>query len=274
MFAGGGASIAAFLWNLYDKLNGITDSKSIVFLVLALAMLSVGYIYSIKVRSENIVLRDLSRVFSEINIIYRNRLFESFAAHSPITNPGELLDTEKCVLRAVCQRIASGIFSRVINRPCMVTIKLASEHNGKSYAQTYVRSQDECDRDHDVHIKYWLLTGENTAFDEALKNRTDGKVSHYYSPNILREHGYSNQRQHFDRYYKSVLVVPMRGERKDRKGTTDEFDLIGFLCVDTLSTNRLNNGYHLHMLSALASQMYNFISLMRGRYTVLVDSET
>jgi hypothetical protein len=37
-----------------------------------------------------------------------------------------------------------------------------------------------------------------------------------------------------------------------------------------MSVNRLKNGYHLFMLAALANQMYNFMSLMRGKYTVVV----
>jgi len=58
-----------------------------------------------------------------------------------------------------------------------------------------------------------------------------------------------------------------------RLGQPDQSQDLGFLCVDTLSRNRLNEGYHVELMSAFADQMYNFLSLMRGRYTVLVESE-
>ncbi len=268
--ASGVASIAAFLWFLYEKSSSTPELGSNVVLSVCIIVLSSGYVYSFRVRTENIALRDIAKVFLTINTIYRDKLHDLFASAHPVTKPQDLVGEEERVLRAVCERIGHGIFARVIGRPCMVTIKLVTQDNGRYYAQTYVRSQELCERDKGEPVKYWLGTNENTAFDEASKRRAD-RPSHYYSPDLRKESGYCNQRQHYDRHYRSVLVVPIRGVNTGREGTNDEFDLIGFLCVDTLSTNRLNNGFHLDMLSALASQMYNFISLMRGKYLVMVD---
>jgi len=142
--------------------------------------------------------------------------------------------------------------------------------NSKYYAHTYVRSQELSKRDSSEKLKFVVGTGDNNGFDKTLSNRSDGLPLHFYSPDLQKESDYSNQRQHFYRHYRSTLVVPICGENKGKEGTPDQFDRVGFLCVDTLSINRLNNGYHLYMLSALANQMYNFMSLMRGKYTVFV----
>lgn len=266
------SSIAAFMWFLYDKFGGKPDVLPGISFIGALTALSIGYIYSIRVRSENIALRDLSAMFYEINRIYRDELREQFCSDAPATDPESLLAEEELVLKGVCQRVDS-IYSRVTNRRCMVTVKLVTTENGKCFAHTYVRSQELCPRDIPERIKYNVGSGENTGFDEALAKRPDGLPSHFFSANLpeLEKLGrYSNQRQHYHRHYRSTLVVPIRGVNKGKESTPDEFDLVGFLCVDTLSVNRLNNGYHLFMLSALANQMYNFMSLMRGKYTVVV----
>lgn len=264
-----GASLVSFAWLLYDKVKENVPWISTIVLSLSMVLLIAGYVFSLKVRGENIALRNLSETFCEINKLYRDNLRESFAKENPSFDPADLAAKERTVLQAVCQRI-ENIYSRVMRRNCMVTIKLMTKTNGKMFAETYVRSQQLCGREDQCRLKYSVGTGENTAFDEAAKHRADGRPQHFYSGNLLKEVGYSNERQHYDRFYKSALVVPILGINGGKEGTSEEFDLVGFLCVDTLVVNHLNDGYHLYMLSALASQMYNYISLMRGNYTVLV----
>lgn len=268
------ASIGGFIWFLYDKITATSSLQqnlvSKIFLYSSIVVLVVGYIYSIKVRNENISLRRIAETFCHINNIYRDTLRELFHGDTPITNPTDLLNKEEETLKSVCQRIEK-IFSRVINRDCLVTIKLLTkEDNGRIFANTYVRSTSNCERDKEDSNKYLVDVKKNTGFYSAMQKRSDGRPPHFYSGNLEREKDYCNERQHYTRYYKSALVVPIMGINKDQEGTSDEHDLIGYLCVDTLSKNRLNNGYHLYMISSLASQMYNFISLMRGKYTVLV----
>lgn len=269
MVGAGMASIISFIGYLYDKTTPAPDTVALLWLFITILVLCIGYVYSIKVRSENIALRGLSEVFYEINLIYKNKLYELFGSKDPVTDPTDLLTEEERVLRSVCQRI-ENIFSRVTNRNCMVTVKLITKEGGRHYAHTYVRGQDLCNRDSPERVQFVVGTGENNGFDKALTKRSDGLPLHFFSPDLQKETDYSNQRQHYLRYYRSTLVVPICGENKGKEGTHEQFDRVGFLCVDTLSTHRLNNGYHLYMLSALANQMYNFMSLMRGKYTVFV----
>jgi len=264
------ASIVGAIAYFYDKINGRPFFLTVSVFIFLLAVLIFGCIYSVVVRTENAALRSLTEVFYEINQIYRDKLRELFASDNPVSDPDDLLAKEEQVLRSVCQRI-ENIFSRVISRNCMVTIKLVTKENGKCFAHSYVRSQELCVRDKPERVKFSVGTGENTAFDKALEIRSDGLPSHFHSPNLdVEMDKYSNKRTNFRKYYRSAIVVPIRGVNKGKEATPEEFDLIGFLCVDTLSVNRLNNGYHLYMLSALSSQMYNFMSMMRGKYTVFV----
>lgn len=217
-------------------------------------------------------LREIAWYFSEINELYRDTLRELFGSNDPTTDPNDLLAREEKVLTSVCQRIEK-IFCRVMfGRACMVTVKLVvREDVGRYFAHTYVRSESDCARDNPGKIRYEVGTGENTAFDQALVKRADGQPSHFFSADLKAEgENYLNQRQGYYRFYKSAIVVPIRGQNKGREGTEQEFDHIGYLSVDTKSKKWLNDGYHLQIMTSLASQMYNFMSLMRGKYTVSV----
>ncbi len=97
-------------------------------------------------------------------------------------------------------------------------------------------------------------TGANTAFDKALQKRSEGTPSHFHFPDLTKEENYSNERQHYEKLYRSVIVVPIRGLNKGKDGTEEEDDMSGFVCVDTESTHRLNDGYHLQMMSSVPAR--------------------
>jgi len=69
----------------------------------ALLLLFAGYIYSIKVRVENIALRGISEVFYEINNLYKDKLSELFCGDDPVNDAEILLVEEETTLKAVCQ---------------------------------------------------------------------------------------------------------------------------------------------------------------------------
>jgi hypothetical protein len=234
-----------------------------------LALLAFGLALSIRVHLNNLALRRMAELFCEINVIYRNKLQELFTVDDSTYSMEELVPHQEAALRAVCQRIQT-IFFQAIRRPCMVTVKLIqSEQRGSElYVQTYVRSQELCPRDLPEPQRFKVSKGLNTAFDEAIRARTDGKPRHFFSADLRRIEGrYRNERPSWLQHYKSALVVPIQSSADDADQT---LELLGFLCVDSKSVNRLDDHYQLYMLTALAAQMYNFLSLMRGRYTVLV----
>jgi GAF domain-containing protein len=245
-----------------------------------------AYVYSVEVRRENIALRGLSAEFYDINRIYQSKLHQVFLAENPVTEQDELIKAEKETLEAVCQRICN-IFEETINRKCMVTIKLITYEGQHISAHTYVRSLKASARDMSERVRYSVGTGQNTGFEVALRERFDDKPSHFYSADLSLEPSYKNQRADYLRHYRSVLVVPIREPQRisdigadpvceprnaDSGNPGSDPYLIGFLCVDTLSINRLNDTFHLVMLSALASQMYTFMCFMRRNYKVQGDA--
>jgi len=265
-------SITALVWFSYGK---ITDKPAFLVytpLVFASAVLLLGIFYSLKVRNENRALHNMASIFLDINEIYRDTLKNVFSGQT--TSPEALIKEEQETLAAITQR-TEQIFSRLLGRNCTVTIKLLIEHQGRLTAETFTRSVTKCERDNNnTNLKYEVGTGNNTSFDEAIKKRNGKNPSHYFSPDLRREKEYRNQRQDHLDFYKSVLVVPIRGINVGKEGTNDEFDNIGFLCVDTESVNRLNSGYQLFVLASLSNQIYNFMSLMRGNYTVYKEQKS
>ncbi len=271
---GGISSIGSVLWLLFAQINDTFHPFQAFIVVLSLAILVIGYVYSIAVRVENISLRRLPFYYYEINHLYKNTLLEMFGEQENTKDSDTLIKYEKDILSSVCQRI-SDIFSSLINRKCMATIKLVTIEDEAVYARTYVRSHSHSERDFKNKTKFSVGNGKNTSFDEALRSRNDGLPQHFYSPDLTIKGSYHNERVGFSNFYKSTLVVPIGGHYCEDKESNQElfYDLIGFLCVDTMSTNRLNDNDHLYMLSALAEQMYNFISLMRGKYSTAEEAK-
>jgi hypothetical protein len=161
------------------------------------------------------------------------------------------------------------MFNSFTHADCMVTVKLIKkEDDGRLSCGTYARSQTNCERDRVEPLSFTINAGQNTAFDEAIRY-SPGRVSHFYSCDLVeldRAGKYQNQRPNWENFYQSAIVVPIRYINVQRAGAPGASDDIGFLCVDTTSTNRLNDGFHVQLLAALADQMYNFMSLMRGKY--------
>ena len=270
-FAGAIASICGFFWVIYDKFSPAPSEvlQLIILLLIGLIFAVISY-YSIRVRQENAAFIRAAATIHKINHDYRDALSKMFGGKQPVANEIDRIQCERETLQAVCQS-AAKIFNSFTQADCMVTIKLiAKEKNGALTCQTYVRSQLNCDRDVYSSTSFAINTGQNTAFDEALRFAA-GSISCFYSADLseMAKNGkYRNQRDNWANYYQSAIVVPIRYVNPQRAGRPDASDDIGFLCVDTQWTHRLNNGYHVHYLAALADQMYNFMSLMRGGYRV------
>jgi len=269
-FAAWLASVVALVWYAYDQLKPAPAAFSLVlYAVVTAVVLAVG-IYSIRVRQENIHFRQFTRILHRINHDYRDTLGAVFRNTSPEYTASEfshyLKDSERKTLKSACQKI-SKIYTFFTHSQCTVTVKLITMIDGKAYCETCERSEENCERDQTHLRRFELNTGANTGFDKALMF-IPGTVSHFHSADLSTERDYHNQRDHWPKVYASTIVVPIRFVNPDKLGTKEASDDIGFLCVDTLSTNRLNDHWHIELLAAFADQMYNFISLMRGKYSL------
>jgi hypothetical protein len=265
----GFSSIAGFVWFLYDKYTESQSALGTILFSVSVFLFVISFLWTILIRSENKGLRSLSKIFFEMDEIYRDKLRDFFCPDTPFLSAEELVTKEKEVLFAICQRV-ENIYFTAIGKPCLVTIKLTTVEEGRCYSHTYVRSQSLCPRDKDGPKKYSVGTGDNTAFDYAMAKRRDGKPSHFFSSDLEKERApYHNERLSYLSYYRSAIIVPIRGVNSGKEGTQNEFDMVGFLCVDTLSRNRLNDGFHVYMLSAISCEIYNFMNLMRGKYEIV-----
>ncbi len=222
---------------------------------------------ALRVLSDNRKLKEVANNFREINSIYRDRLFSAFYGNNPVKEREKLIDIEKSTVTSVCQRV-SQIFTKLTGSSCVVTVKLLTKEDSHVFVTTYARSENDSERDKASPKRFEVNTGQNTAFDEALMPNTTGHIAHFYSGDLRKHRHYTNQRPNWGKCYQSTIVVPIRCLGVEGKSERED---IGFLCVDTKSRNRLNNVHHVNMMSALADQMYNFMSLMRGKYTVTVE---
>jgi len=258
------STLVAFIWYLSAS-NAEVRLYALIGGVPSIAFLLVGYVYSIRVRSENVTLRRIAKDFFEINQIYRHALSERFLL-SPETDSARILDREAVALRAVLQRI-ENIFSRVTLRPCTVTLKLVVPLGDRLLARTYLRSEDLSIRDFEGYSDYEIGTGKNTELDNSLLPNEESKPHHYFSPNLRLDSGFACERNSYMNFYRSILVVPIHSATNVHTALVYRKELVGFLSVDTMSVHRLNNGYHLYMLAALANQMFSFMSVVRGKHT-------
>lgn len=272
-FAGSVTSIGTVLWAGYAAIKP-EGAKAAIFIsagVLAVVFAMIS-IYSIKVRQTNKRLTDAFGVLHRVNHEYRDALACTFSDEvAAIDFESHAREVELETLRSVCQK-AAKIFMSITHADCTVTVKFIFREDGKVHCQTHTRSEENCLRDTPFPLKFAVRTGENSAFDTALAF-SPSRTSHFFCADMdeMAEHGeYRNQRDNWRDFYRTAIIVPIRRVDPRKVGQEGASDDIGFLCVDSPSPHRLNNKYHLQLLAALADQMYNFMSLMRGKYRVPV----
>ena len=269
VWVGAVCSIAGLVWYAYDRLKPSGPKLITLICCAILAALFLGLaIYSIRVRQENLQFKEACKNIHRINHDYRDTLSATFSAavQGPdFATVGKL--SELKTLKSACQKIAK-IYSGLTHCSCTVTVKLITKEGGNSFCETHARSEENSERDCAQPAKYEVKTGLNAAFDTALAYKA-GRISHFHSADLeadAKVGNYRNQRDNWSDFYASTIVVPIRCVTVPRDGTPIASDDIGFLCVDTSSTYRLNDDYHVQLLAGFADQMYNFMSLMRGKY--------
>jgi len=195
---------------VYDRFFIDTPSATpiLLFLVVTIVYVLVSGA-ALRVLGDNRKLKEIANNFREINLIYRDRLFSAFYGPSPVDDRKKLIDIEKSTVTSICQRVAQ-IFTKLIGRNCVVTLKLLTKDGDKTYVTTYARSENDSERDKANPKRFEVNTGQNTAFDEALMPNTTGHISHFYSGDIRKHKYYTNQRPNWDKYYQSAIVVPIR----------------------------------------------------------------
>ncbi|MFZ4526656.1 MAG: hypothetical protein ACOYOE_14295 [Chlorobium sp.] len=92
--------------------------------------------------------------------------------------------------------------------------------------------------------------------------------SHFWSADLTEEKDYFNDRKDFIKFYKRVIVVPVRFVVSVKGSEHPVTDDVGFISVDTKETYRLNEDSHVQLLASFADQVYNYLSILRGKYQI------
>jgi len=268
------ATIFGFVYLIIDIFRK-TEISSIswlffAFILLLLVFMSVSF-YTVNIRWKLSKYNHIPYHLHRINHIYRNSLSRLYGISSEKTTDSTLLEEQKTTLTKACDHI-SHIFRLLTGSECQVTIKLLDEESdeyGKSipYCQTFTRNGGHNERDEPNPLKYVVKNLRNTAFETALVFR-GSEPSHFWSADLTEEKDYFNDRKDFIKFYKSVIVVPVRFVVSVKGSEHPVTDDVGFISVDTKETYRLNEDSHVQLLASFADQVYNYLSILRGKYQI------
>lgn len=148
--------------------------------------------------------------------------------------------------------------------------------------RTFVRSSNadvkRCELDNNLSGPIYIK--DNSDFYELL----DNNQSYFYQQNLIEyakkcaEMGkeYKNSTPKWYLYYKETIVVPINiaNRRVAYKGKENSYDVIGFLCVDSLSTEAFlesEKNYNVSIAKAVAAQMYMMLKQYRQYLKILTD---
>lgn len=123
----------------------------------------------------------------------------------------------------------------------------------KATVITFCRSKntDKTRKANDGVHKKSIKIKENTDFYDILDEESENTNSYFYQGNLpqydkdLRKAGkkYRNTTEDYEKYYKGTIVVPIRVNKSHLYYVSENsgYDIVGFLCVDSLSTNAFRN---------------------------------
>jgi hypothetical protein len=102
---------------------------------------------------------------------------------------------------------------------------------------------------------------KNTRFREAMEPREN---CYFFSADLENYPGYEDTIPDWRTRYKSCIVVPLRCIKE---GGTPDF--IGFLKVETMQVNKLNEKIHVQIVAELADLIYLTLELSRLKIVLL-----
>lgn len=144
---------------------------------------------------------------------------------------------------------------------------------------TFVRSTNSDSERHDNEIsKTPPHVWENTDFKVLCDDKVVNHQSIFYSPNLEAEDNYENSTPHWEQYYKSAAVVPIRIANENYPGNTQVrgYKICGFLCADSIERNVFEERqmkYFKAILQAYAALFYLILHTYDDYIAVLTSSE-
>ncbi len=163
----------------------------------------------------------------------------------------------------LCDRLKE-IFARLTRSTCSVSIKVAVKGTVTAIAEVANLSRDQESRARDTHAYKSVqhLIFKNTCFLQIFTNFTDGKKDKlfYVNNDIPADRSYQNTSR--EAYsdgklpYDSEIVVPLIPLIRDEE---NNYNLLGFLCVDCKDRNKFDGKYHVGLLQGVADGIYDLM---------------
>lgn len=167
---------------------------------------------------------------------------------------------------------------------CIKLVDYSSENKENNrYVFTFARSANsDGDRitNDESEPKDYII--KNTDFNDIIEQR----LSYFYKCDLIKYDAelkkvgkeYENTTPNWDKFYRSTIVVPIRiaHRRSHTTSKENEYLIIGFLCVDSMSTNIFiasQEKYFCNIMKSYAALLYTFFSLYKDLLKDCPDKE-
>lgn len=134
--------------------------------------------------------------------------------------------------------------------------------------KTFVRSKNSDVRRHGLDLAQTkkILIRDNTDFYSIIGPNRRTNKSYFYQRDLLEykkneNPSYKNTTLGWEEFYKGTIVVPIRiaNKRLFYKNEQECYDVIGFLCIDSMSTDAFlkdQERYNVYIAKAFAAEIY------------------
>lgn len=272
----------------------VSYNKCLLLLVIVFAFCSI--VFFLKFKKYGTIMRNMKKTLAYDYYLFlhdfRNSYFEilnlyksrdnknDYAGRTALTN-----ETKNFLVNAL--DYLCKILEICTGQEICACIKLIENH-GKSTninleeakVSTFCRSKNSDSRR--VTDKNSKLIKDNTDFFEILSNENGNSDSFFYQTDLKQYEKalekvnkvYRNTTKNYEKYYRGTIVAPIR-VRKDHLHFLEEetgYDVIGFLCVDSLSTEAFRDiesdkiNYS-RILKSFAAEMY----IILNKYTYYLN---
>lgn len=279
------------LKGLYPEKN-VTFVIYIITVVVLFAMLVIMFRYMIKYRKLLMGVRQVStECFHNLTKNFRDSYLDILSHQKNGTLTVELL-TEKIEnylqssLDDICRIYKEFTYQDV--SACIKYIDSVGEVDRETATiKTFVRSSGSEPKrnENDDNITSPIYVKDNTDFYSILSPNSSNRKSYFYQRNLVKyaedaERGgyiYNNSTNNWQNYYKSTIVVPISiaNRRVFYSASNHCYDVIGFLCIDSLSTDAFlekDEKYNLAVARAFAAEMYVIMNQYKHYLTKITDS--
>lgn len=195
-------------------------------------------------------------------------LRDSFSKVHSLRKCEEINDTDFTETMVVFCNNLKNIFEKKTKSKCSVSIKVPTKGsiNEQSSVKNLCRdSVATKTRDTDLYKKVNHTIIGNTPYQKIVNNILKGNKEklHYLNNDINANGDYDNtSREAYENGilpYSSELVYPLLPFTWDKK--TNNYDCIGFICVDCDTKNSFDDKYDVGIISGVADGIYDIITL-------------